>query len=364
MPFLPSAPSAGSGYTRIFRQRTPYDDFPRPTWRSGVHGGVMSIQPAALLAELSATRAVSGSELAQSLGVTRAAVWKQIEALRALGAPIHAAAGRGYRLSWPLELLDAARIRAELEAPLRKRLGDLSVLWQTPSTSDTMLRSVGEGARDLSVCVAETQSAGRGRRGRGWQSPLGGNVYFSLLKRFPQGMGALSGLSLVAGLALIQALIDCGVSAIGLKWPNDVLADGRKLAGILVELGGEFLGPCHAVIGIGVNLRLPQNVSIDQPAVDLAQLCAGMPPSRNRLIGRLLARLITALDRFNSEGFAGFRSDYARHDLLAGCALRVKTADATRDGIAEGIDARGALRVRHGAEVVSYDSAEVSVRRA
>ena len=324
----------------------------------------MSIQPAALLAELSATHAVSGSDLAHALGVTRAAVWKQVEALRALGAPIEAAAGRGYRLRWPLELLDAGRIRAELDTPSRKRLGDLTVLWQTPSTSDTMLRNASEGAPDLSLCVAETQSAGRGRRGRGWQSPLGGNVYFSLLKRFTQGMGALSGLSLVAGVALVQARTDCGVTGIGLKWPNDVLADGRKLAGILVELGGEFLGPCHAVIGIGINLRLADNVSIDQPAVDLAQLCAGTPPSRNCLIGRLLARLIAALDRFSGDGFAGFRSDYAQHDLLAGQALRVKTADATRDGIAEGIDARGALRVRHGAVVVSYDSAEVSVRRA
>jgi BirA family transcriptional regulator, biotin operon repressor / biotin---[acetyl-CoA-carboxylase] ligase len=324
----------------------------------------MSIQPAALLAELSATRAVSGSDLAQALGVTRAAVWKQVEALRALGAPIQAAAGRGYRLAWPLELLDAGRIRAELDAPSRKRLGDLTVLWQTPSTSDTILRDASEGAPDLSLCIAETQSAGRGRRGRGWQSPLGGNVYFSLLKRFSQGMGALSGLSLVAGVALVQALTDCGVGGIGLKWPNDVLADGRKLAGILVELGGEFLGPCHAVIGIGINLRLADNVSIDQPAVDLAQLCAGTPPSRNRLIGRLLVRLIAALDRFSSDGFGGFRSDYAQHDLLAGQALRVKTTDAMRDGIAAGIDERGALRVRHGTAVVSYDSAEVSVRRA
>jgi BirA family biotin operon repressor/biotin-[acetyl-CoA-carboxylase] ligase len=143
-----------------------------------------------------------------------------------------------------------------------------------------------------------------------------------------------------------------------------VLADGRKLAGILVELGGEFLGPCHAVIGIGINLRLPDSVPIDQPATDLARLCAGTPPSRNRLIGQLLRRLIAALDRFNSDGFAGFRADYAQHDLLAGCALQVKTADGARDGVADGIDARGALRVRHGAAVVSYDSAEVSVRRA
>jgi len=103
-------------------------------------GGDMSIQPAALLAELSAAHAVSGSELAQRLGVTRAAVWKQVEALRALGAPIEAAAGRGYRLTWPIQMLDAASIRAELDAPTRKRLGDLQVYWQTASTSDVLLQ--------------------------------------------------------------------------------------------------------------------------------------------------------------------------------------------------------------------------------
>jgi BirA family biotin operon repressor/biotin-[acetyl-CoA-carboxylase] ligase len=332
----------------------------------------MSIQPAALLAELSATRAVSGSELAQRLGVTRAAVWKQVEALRALGAPIQAAAGSGYRLTWPIETLDAARIRAELDAPSRKRLGDLEVCWQTQSTSDALLQRAGAGARDLTVCVAETQSAGRGRRGRAWQSSLGGNVYFSLLKRFSQGMGALSGLSLVAGVALIDALTDCGVAGIGLKWPNDVLADGRKLAGVLVELGGEFLGPCHAVIGIGINLRLADDAGVDQPRfdrpridqpwIDLAQLCAGTPPSRNRLIGRLLARLIAALDRFARDGFAGFDKDYARYDLLAGRTVRVQAPGGLREGIADGVDERGALRVRHGADVVLYDSAEVTVR--
>jgi BirA family transcriptional regulator, biotin operon repressor / biotin---[acetyl-CoA-carboxylase] ligase len=324
----------------------------------------VSIRPASVLAELSAQHAISGSELAQRLGVTRAAVWKQVETLRALGAPIEARAGRGYRLAWPLEPLDASRIRVQLEPALRRRLGEIDVLWQTPSTNDVLLRAAAEGQRDLSTCVAETQSAGRGRRGRDWQSPLGGNVYFSLLRRFASGMGAVSGLSLVAGVATVQALGDCGVTGIGLKWPNDVLSDGRKLAGILVELGGEFLGPSHAVIGIGINLRLPAQSRIGQPSVDLAHLCAGSPPSRNHLIGRLLARLIEALDRFASDGFGAFRADYARHDLLSGQPVRVHSAAGTLDGIADGVDDRGALRVRHGARVAHYDSAEVTVRGA
>jgi BirA family biotin operon repressor/biotin-[acetyl-CoA-carboxylase] ligase len=323
----------------------------------------MAIEAAALLAQLSDAHSVSGSELARRLGVTRAAVWKQIEALRALGAPIDAQAGAGYRLQWPFDAIDAARIAAQLAPALRRRVRALDVHFQIDSTSSSLLRAATQGAPDLAVCTAETQTAGRGRRGRQWQSPLGGNVYFSLLKRFAHGMGALSGLSLVAGVALIQALRDCGVNGSGLKWPNDVLADGRKLAGILVELGGEFLGPCHAVIGIGINVRLPADIGIDQPCIDLARLCE-QPPSRNTLIAFLLTRLVAALDRFGETGFAAFADEYAHLDLLRGQPVRVHHAAGVRDGVAAGVDERGALRVRHDGALLSYDSAEVTVRRA
>lgn len=326
----------------------------------------MTIPARTLLAALSAERAVSGSELARALGVTRAAVWKQIEQLRDAGAPIEAAAGRGYRLGWPLELLDAGRISAALEAPLRVRAG-IDVHWQIDSTNAELQRqaSARADARGVHVCLSETQTAGRGRRGRVWQSPLGGNLYFSLLRRFEQGMGALAGLSLVTGIATVAALEDCGVHEAGLKWPNDVLARGRKLAGILVELGGEFLGPCHAVIGIGINLRLSDTARarIDQPAIDLATLAhGGVLPSRNLLAARLIARLLETLDRFETQGFAAFREDYAQRDLLDGNTVRVAAGGETHAGIAAGIDERGALLVRHGRKLMHYDSAEVSVR--
>lgn len=339
----------GSRWHRVFA----------PKWHR--YTCAVSIEPAILLSALSAQHPVSGSALAQRLGVTRAAVWKQVEALRALGAPIEAAAGSGYRLAWPLEMLDATAIRAHLDPALCKRLGDLDVRWQVDSTSSALLRAAAAGAADLSVCTAEAQSAGRGRRGRGWTSPLGGNVYLSVLKRFAAGMGALSGLSLVAGIATVQALAAVGVSSVGLKWPNDVLAGRRKLAGILVELGGEFLGPCHAVIGIGINVRMPRGLEVGQPCVDLAALCA-QPPSRNTLIAHLLSHLVTACDRFEREGFAPFQAEFARHDLLAGRNVQVYTGAGVRDGVADGVDERGALRVRHARSVVTYDSAEVSVR--
>jgi BirA family transcriptional regulator, biotin operon repressor / biotin---[acetyl-CoA-carboxylase] ligase len=323
----------------------------------------MAIDPRTLLCTLSADKPVSGSALAQRLGVTRAAVWKQIEQLRGLGAPVTAAAGTGYKLAWPLNLLDAAQIRAALDVATRARLDTLDVHWQIDSTSSQVQRRANEGA-GMHVCMAETQSAGRGRRGRVWQSPLGGNLYFSMLRRFEHGMGELAGLSLVIGIAVVDALADCGVDGIGLKWPNDVLADGRKLAGILIELGGEFLGPCHAVIGIGINLRLSAATlaDIDQPATDLATLLHGAVPERNRLAARLIERLIASLDVFAAQGFGAFADAYARRDLLRERQVGIFSAGQTLEGIACGVDARGALRVRHGKTVAHYDSAEVSVR--
>src|SRR5512146_1462267 len=347
---------------------------PRPGRPAARHGAsrlplgtailIGHMDPHAFLSRLSADAPISGSSLAAELGVTRAAVWKQVEALRALGAPIEAEAGLGYRLAWAIEWLDEARIAAELEPEQRGRLGGIAVHWQVDSTSSDLQRRAASDDRDLLVCCAETQTAGRGRRGRDWRSPLGGNLYFSLLKRFDHGMGALTGLSLAVGTAVIAALADCGVADAGLKWPNDVLAGGRKLAGVLIELGGEFLGPCHAVIGIGVNLHLPDDVraAIDQPATDIAALTGDNRPSRNRLAGRLLVRLIDTLDRFAEHGFGAIAGDYARADLLRGRNVRITAADGAHDGIAEGVDARGALRVRHGDVIVHYDSAEVSVR--
>lgn len=323
----------------------------------------MSIEPAALLCALRADRAVSGSDLASRLGVTRAAVWKQIRGLRASGAPVEAVAGQGYRLAWPFEALDAHAIRAKLDPASRKRLRNVAVHWRLDSTNAQLLRDAAVGAPALSICLAEMQSAGRGRRGRGWISPLGANVYFSQLQRCAGGLAALSGLSLAAGVALAQALEDCGATGIGLKWPNDVVVDGRKLAGILVEAGGEFLGPCFAVIGIGINLRLPDGVDTGQPATDLAHICAEMP-TRNFVVARVAARLVAALDRFESDGFGAFAQAYAARDALAGRPVRVHAAQGVRDGIADGVDARGALRVRHGATLAIYDSADVSVRAA
>ncbi len=321
--------------------------------------------PAGLLALLASGAELSGSALAAELGITRAAVWKQIEQLRARGLPIRAEPGRGYRLDAPIELLDAARIRAEIPPELRARVGAIDVRWQIDSTSSELARRA-EGSTLSRACLAEIQTQGRGRRGRAWQLPLAGGIALSFLRRFDGGMAELAGLSLVAGIAVLRAIEDCGSHGAMLKWPNDIVASGHKLGGILVELGGDALGPCHAIVGIGLNVRMPpaQGAMIDQPWTDLAALNGNVAPSRNRIAARVLAQLAGALDEFATSGFAAFEHHYARYDALRDCDITVKNGGETFAAKAIGVTSRGALKIERDGTELRIDSGEVSVRSA
>lgn len=318
-----------------------------------------------VLMALASGEPVSGAALARTAGVTRAAIWKQIETLRHRGLPIEARVGGGYRVPWPLQLLDADAIRQRLSVPSRQRLGSLDVHWELDSTSSELQRRLSI-PDDFQFVMAETQTAGRGRRGKPWLSPPGLNLYLSVTKRFDAGFAGLSGLSLAIGVIVMRTLEDLGIHTAGLKWPNDVLAADAKLAGVLVELSGEFQGPCAAVIGIGLNIRLPDSLreQAAQPVTDLAALCGGAAPDRNVVAAALIERLIAGLDLFEREGFAAFVDDYAHFDLLNGQPLRVMGGRDEFHGIGAGVDARGALLVKVDGEVRSIDSADVSVRRA
>jgi BirA family biotin operon repressor/biotin-[acetyl-CoA-carboxylase] ligase len=322
--------------------------------------------PPPVLARLASGEGWSGSALATELGVTRAAVWKQIERLRALGLSILAEAGRGYLLDHPFEALDARCIEAAVSPEVRTRVGAIGVFWQIDSTSSALARSVAGGATMPRACLAEIQTHGRGRRGRRWRMPLGGGVALSYLRAFDAGMASLAGLSLVAGIALVRALGDIGIAGAKLKWPNDIVAADRKLGGILVELGGDALGPCHAIVGIGVNVCVAEaeGATIDQPWTDLARCAGGSVPSRNLLAGRVLSRLAEALDAFETGGFAAFADEYAAHDALRGRAIDVASGSDRWHGIADGVTTRGALRARREGVEIELDSAEVSIRAA
>jgi BirA family biotin operon repressor/biotin-[acetyl-CoA-carboxylase] ligase len=320
--------------------------------------------PSDLLAALASGSLVSGASLAERGGVTRAAIWKQIEALRARGLPIEARGSSGYHLPWPIQPLARRSIESALAPSTLASLGGLEVLWEIDSTSSELQRR-GPQAPDLSFVLAETQTAGRGRRGRSWLSPPGLNLYLSCVKRFEQGFATLSGLSLALGVIVLRALETVGIVGAGLKWPNDILADDGKLAGILVELSGEYQGPCAAVIGIGLNLRLTPALreQATQPTCDLAQLAGGDPPDRNRMAAALIEQLVLGLRQFEQAGFAAFADDYARHDLLRDVPLHLSGGLGEFDAIGEGVDARGALQVRVDGALRVIDSADVTVRR-
>jgi BirA family biotin operon repressor/biotin-[acetyl-CoA-carboxylase] ligase len=323
------------------------------------------MQPQQLLAALASGETLSGSRLAAEAGLTRAAIWKQIEALRQRGVPVESAGATGYRLPWPIQMLDEQTIRAALPAAMARRLGALEVHWEIDSTSSELQRR-GADAPDLSIVMAEAQTAGRGRRGRSWLSPPGLNIYLSCLKRFEAGFASLSGLSLATGVIVLRALHALDIHDARLKWPNDVLAVGGKLAGILVELSGEYQGPCAAVIGIGLNLRLTDALreQAGQPVCDLATLAHGMPPNRNSAAAALITSLVEGLHQFERDGFASFVDEYTDHDALHGVPLRVSSATGELDGIGAGIDARGALQLQTASGLRGIDSADVTVRRA
>ncbi|WP_447730953.1 bifunctional biotin--[acetyl-CoA-carboxylase] ligase/biotin operon repressor BirA [Pseudoxanthomonas suwonensis] len=303
----------------------------------------------------------SGDALARDAGITRAAVWKRIEGLRAAGARIEARPGRGYVLTSPAELLDAGRLRAGLSTEAAALLHALDVAWAVDSTNSELLRR--PPAPGVEVLLAERQNAGRGRLGRRWVSPLGGQVCVSVRRGFNGGLARLGGLSLVAGVAVAEALRASGYAAVGLKWPNDLVADGRKLAGLLVEGGGEHGGPVHAVIGIGINVDLGGEAGdIDQPWIDLARL-GGSVPSRNAIAIAVLDALLPALELFDREGLAPFEPRFAALDVLAGQPVRVLDGRGDFEGRALGLAPDGALRVATDAGERRVHAGEVSVRR-
>lgn len=315
----------------------------------------------ALLARL-ATGRVSGDALAREFGLTRAAVWKRIQNLRAAGVEIEGRAGDGYGLAHPVELLDAQALRSQLPAGVREGLAGLEIAWTLESTNTELLRRP-VPARGVAVLLAERQTGGRGRRGRQWASPLASHIYLSLSRGFGGGLAQLAGLSLAVGVAAAEALRAAGFAQVGLKWPNDLLAGGAKLGGLLVEGGGEVAGPARAVIGLGLNVHMPAAFAtgIGQAWTDLDTL-AGQAVSRNRIVAALLAALLPALDRFDAQGLAPFLPRYAALDLLAGRPVRVEEAGTLSEGVARGLADDGALRVELAGGMRHFHAGEVSVR--
>ena len=319
-----------------------------------------------LLSLLSDGEHHSGEALGAALGVSRMAVWKHIKALHELGIDISVHRGKGYRLPATLELLERERILAALTSPCAQAISDIHVYLEVDSTNNWLREVALNGAASGTVCVAEMQSAGRGRRGRTWVSPFAASLYLSLLWRANCGAAALGGLSLVTGIAILRALQSLGIEGAGLKWPNDVLAGRDKLAGVLIDVVGEASGPCAVIVGVGINMDLPDDKSraIDQSWTDLRRVSGDAVLSRNELAGRVLSELIPVMALFEREGLQPFLDDWRRYDLVSGRRVDLLLPNERISGTACGIDDGGALLVHTREGRRRFLSGDVSLRVA
>ncbi|MGH8454860.1 MAG: bifunctional biotin--[acetyl-CoA-carboxylase] ligase/biotin operon repressor BirA [Nevskiales bacterium] len=309
----------------------------------------------------------SGQDLARVLGISRAAVWQRLQALAEWGLELHAVRGRGYRLAQPLELLDVTEIRRHLSADACQRLASIDLYPVLDSTNAWLMVQPGDG--EARLCLAEYQTAGRGRRGRDWRSPFGANLYLSLAWHFAEMPSKFSALGLVIGVSLAEALAALGASGVGLKWPNDLLWQGRKLAGILIEHRGEGGGPARVVVGVGLNLSMTaaQAENIGQPWTTLAEVLHADSrelPGRNVLSASIVDALVRALDEFSAQGFTDIARRWMKHDLTEGKSVNLEHDGQVISGIARGIDDDGALLLEVAGRTQRFLSGDLSLRLA
>jgi len=311
----------------------------------------------------------SGEALAASLSISRAAVWKHVQQLEQWGLEVSAVAGRGYRLARPIDLLDERTLLAGLPALARDRLRRLTLADEIDSTNEALLHGDALPPGRLDACLAEFQSRGRGRRGREWLAPFGSGLCLSVNWCFAEAPQQLSALSLAAGVAVRRALARHGIADVTLKWPNDILHDGRKLGGILCELRAEVAGPAYVVVGIGLNVSLSDAArqaiaATGLPPTALADLGLPTLPSRSALAATLIGQLALSLAEFEQSGFAPFRDEWRAADALAARPVRLQHGDQVLDGVARGIDDDGALVLETSGRIERIVSGEVTVRPA
>ncbi|MDE2070822.1 MAG: bifunctional biotin--[acetyl-CoA-carboxylase] ligase/biotin operon repressor BirA [Gammaproteobacteria bacterium] len=305
----------------------------------------------------------SGEQLARGLQISRSAVWKHLRRFQVGGLEIVSVPGRGYRLAAPLDLLDAAEIKARLSPAVRRIVAELSVLDEVDSTNTWLMAQASELP---AVCLAERQTAGRGRRGRQWASPFAANLYMSCAWRFEDLPPGFSALAMAAAVAVVRALGKLGVTGVGIKWPNDLWMAGRKLGGILVDMQGEPPGQARTVVGVGINVRMPAAAAtyIDQPWTDLATQLPDKTPGRNALAAALIEQLVEALEVFAARGFAAFAADWRALDLAAGKSVRLHHQQHVIKGTALGVDQDGALLLDTGGGTQRFVSGDLSMRLA
>lgn len=317
---------------------------------------------------LSDGRFHSGTSLAEQLKVSRSSIWKGISFLRRFNLVIDAVSGKGYRWASPIELLDKTIILQHIKPENACYLPKIDLVNVIASTNDYLMKRLSHDIQSGTICLAEGQTKGRGRMGKGWCSPFGTNIYFSMYWRFLGKLHDLSGLSLMVGLAVLESLKQIAPlpSELGIKWPNDLWHQNKKFAGILVESlhqRKEGTPATDVIIGIGLNVQMPEQESISEPWSDLTKIF-GFIPSRNKVIAALLNTLIPMLKQFEQQGFQAFTDLWNRYDLLLGKMVNLSMDGSSQKAISQGINERGELCVKMGDTVKAIRYGHVTVRPA
>ena len=311
----------------------------------------------------------SGSELGEELNVSRAAIWKNIKKCEGLGIEVHSVRGKGYRIANPVFLLDSGDIYAAMPNGLNKVIQHLEILDTIDSTNGYAMRQLQDGSLTLedgkySIYLAEQQTNGKGRWGRKWISPFAQNICLTMVRQVDTGTMGTEGISLVVGLAINRALRQQGIIGLGVKWPNDVMLEGKKLAGILLEITGDISGMCQLLIGVGINIRCRSESmdEVDQPWADLQQT-AGHNIDRNFLVSAVISHIMLALEEFESYGLGNFTAEWQEYDVMQDRSVELKTSGVSRYGIARGISDSGALLLETEDGIQTVNGGEVSLRR-
>ncbi|MBJ3816386.1 bifunctional biotin--[acetyl-CoA-carboxylase] ligase/biotin operon repressor BirA [Shimwellia pseudoproteus] len=313
--------------------------------------------PLALISKLADGEFHSGEQLGEHLGMSRAAINKHIQTLRDWGIDVFTVPGKGYSLPTPIQLLNDDFIRGQLPG------GSVTVLPVIDSTNQYLMERLGS-LESGDACIAEYQTAGRGRRGRQWFSPFGANLYLSMYWRLEQGPAAAVGLSLVIGIVMAEVLQQLGAEHVRVKWPNDLYLQDRKLAGILVELTGKTGDAAQIVIGAGINLAMRHVASdiVNQGWINLQE--AGVDINRNQLAVQLITALRAALTTFEQVGLAPFLGRWEKLDNFIHRPVKLIIGEKEIHGISRGIDQQGALLLEQEGVIKPWIGGEISLRSA
>ncbi len=314
--------------------------------------------PLQLIKILSDAEIHSGEQLGELIGMTRAGINKHIQTIRSWGLAIETVTGKGYRLPKPINLLS--------EEAIGRHIKDQNILVEPviDSTNQYLLDRIANLSSGA-VCVAEYQSAGRGRRGRQWISPFGCNLYLSMYWKLDQGPAAAVGLSLVVGIIIAETLNRLGTIGVKVKWPNDLYLNDKKLAGILVELTGKTGDAAHIIIGIGINIGMDKNNLLNKDNIN--QNWASLNESnisvdRNYLAAQIIKSLKIALVQFEKEGLGSFINRWHELDNYLNRPVKLLIGEKIISGVARGINDQGALLLQQENKVTPFIGGEISLR--